>query len=107
MHTGAQLENGFSWYGLIMSEDDIQIEQGKWGCEPANIYGGLYTRNDASSVKLHGPRWFPTDITCNGTEAGSSLFYSSCAMQRIADNSVAAGSNGVATVKGTWTERLR
>ena len=99
----AQFENGFHWYGLVMARGDIQVEQGKSGCEPANIYGGMYTRNDLSDVKLWGPKWYPANITCNGTEQGSSLFYSSCAMQRIADLSL-AGSAGVVTVGGSWTE---
>ncbi len=99
----AQFENGFNFYGLVMARNSIQVEQGKSGCEPANIWGGMYTRNDASDVKLWGPKWYPGDISCNGTEPGSSLRYSSCAMQRIADLSL-AGSAGAAIVNGSWTE---
>ncbi len=98
----AQFENGFTFYGLVMAKNSIQVEQGKSGCEPANIYGGMYTRNDASSVKLWGQKG-----GCPPSTPGSSLFYSSCVMQRIADNSVASANNAVATVKGSWTEFLR
>ena len=99
-----EIENGFSWYGLIMSKDDIQVEQGKSGCEPANVYGGLYTRNNNSSVKLWGPKWFPSDITCNGTEAGSSLFYSSCAMKRVGEALASAGGGLELIGARAWSE---
>ncbi len=107
MDGDAQLENGFSWYGLIMAKSSIQVEQGQaaGGCEPANVYGGLYTRNDGSNVKLHGPEHFPGSITCNGTEAGSSLFYSSCAMQRIADAALVGASSNLELIGSrAWSE---
>ena len=101
----AQLENGFSWYGLIMAKGDIQVEQGKSGCEPANIYGGLYTRNDLGNVKLHGPQWYPANITCNGTEPGSSLFYSSCAMKRVGEALAGGGGSALKPIGSrAWSE---
>ncbi len=100
----AQLENGFSWYGLIMAKGDIQVEQGKSGCEPANIYGGLYTRNDNSKTKLWGPKWFPE---CQGVVPGSSLFYSSCVMQRIATNTAAASAGPTRPLRqGGWWQTM-
>ncbi len=103
----AQFENGFSWYGLVMARDGIQVEQGKSGCEPSNIYGSMYTRNSGSNIKLWGPKWFPGDITCNGTEPGSSLFYSSCAMARIEAALTDPGGQLLAISSRAWTEVLR
>ncbi len=103
----AQLENGFSWYGLIMAKGDIQIEQGKSGYQPANIYGALYTRNDNSNTKLAGPMWHdsiggvitgpvnPKVIPPHIDVPGSSLYYSSCALQRIEQlSSMSTGGGG-------------
>ncbi len=81
----AQLENGFSWYGLIMARSDIQVEQGKSGCEPANVYGSMYTKNTNSNTKLWGGKW-----GCPPGTPGSSLFWSSCVMKRIEQKSAAA-----------------
>lgn len=92
----SQLENGFSWYGLMMALDDVQVEQGQSGCAPANIYGGLYTRNNSSSTKLEGAK-----PNCPPGTIGSSLFYSSCAMQRIG---AGGASGGIVPVRGSWTE---
>ena len=91
-----------------MARDGIQVEQGKSGCEPSNIYGAMYTRNTGSSTKLWGPKHFPVDITCNGTEPGSSLFYSSCAMNRINAALSALGSGGLQPIGSrAWSEILR
>ncbi len=110
----AQLENGFSWYGLIMAKGDIQIEQGKGGYQPANIYGALYTRNDNSSTKLAGPQWHdsiggvivkipngdPPIVDPHIDVPGSSLYYSSCALERLEElSSMSTGGGGSAGVK--------
>ena len=97
-----QLENGFSWYGLIMSKGDIQVEQGKSGCEPANVYGSMYTRNPGGSTKLHGGQHWG----CPPTSEGSSLFWSSCVMDRIAQFSSASAlvAGRMAPVSGSWSQ---
>ncbi len=118
----AQLENGFSWYGLIMARGDIQVEQGKSGYEPSYIYGGLYTRNDMSDTKLAGPMWYdsiggppwidgpikPKIVTPHIDVPGSQLHFSSCAMKRVEMLSSIATNGAVERLTSrAWGQALR
>jgi hypothetical protein len=102
---GAEFENGFSFYGLILAKGSVEVEQGKSGWEPANVYGALMTRNLYNSTKLWGPNWWP-GVEGGVDVAGSSLFYSSCVMQRIGELSLASAGPAAPLAEGAWSQAV-
>jgi hypothetical protein len=102
---GVEFENGFSFYGLVLAKGSVEVEQGKSGWEPANIYGALMTRNLNNSTKLWGPKWWP-GVQGGVDVAGSSLFYSSCVMQRIGELALSSSGAPALLAEGAWSQAI-
>lgn len=86
-----ELENGFTFYGLILVKGEFELETGAAGTFPSHVYGAVIADNYGLPTKT-SKIW-----------TGSTVRYSSCVLQRIGAGSGSLGP----LVSRAWGELLR
>lgn len=88
-----EMENGYTFYGLILVKGEFELETGAAGTAPARVYGGVMVDNKGGigNSKI----WTDSD-----------MLYSSCVIKRVSENT-GLGVGGITRLAGSWTALSR